>query len=42
MVLGAVLTSKGSVNVDVLVNLESKGMCVLTSELQSSPAGEEG
>lgn len=37
---GAVPTSKGSV--DVLVNLESKGMCVLSSELQSSPAGEEG
>lgn len=32
---GAVLTSEGPVNVDMLVKLEGEGMCVLTSGLQS-------
>ena len=36
------LTSEVSVNVDVLVNLESEGVFVLTSGLQSWLAGDEG
>lgn len=31
----AVLSSEGSGNMDVLVNMEREGMCVLTSRLHS-------